>query len=327
MSITKQKLQEATTFKTEDPIQLNQNKIKTLENQDAAYQEKENDLLEMPAQLNQAKLAKEDDPGDFEEEHEEEYQVQEESVAMNGRYQYVNNKFFGGDGHYMKKLKNELNEGAVLRAEENAEIPAVDYTVKMIKEVINEGTLDHIQKKMENIISVCKRYRFFHPFPLSKEGKKRKAEVKKVEESARQRLKVCEERKKELKEGSEKSGLYKKSGNTYTERAEGWKAHMIAAPAFVFLNIWNTIGMIPSAIVWSVASTVKSIKEKKPTSAFPIPHPHSYKNWYQRAVSQRRSSIMAQENDHEMTQQEQKSRLIYEQPRMRMKWYNYLAMK
>ncbi len=53
------------------------------------------------------------------------------------------------------------------------------------------------------------------------------------------------------------------------------KAYAKTIAGFTLGNIWNTVGMIPSAIIWPFASGVKSLIKRKWSSAYHIPHPHS----------------------------------------------------
>ena len=241
-------------------------------------QEQQQENINMPVTLNSVNAVADDD-----EEFEEPIQEQKESVAMNGTHQEIDKRLFGGDGFHMRKLKKELNEGESMRAEEsgnmNITLPQ-DYTVEMIQDEINEGTLQDVRKKMENIVSICKRYRFFHPFPLSQKGKQRKADVVAVEKSAKEKLKACKERIKELK--SRKVNM-KSVGGAYDQATRG--ANQVGnivktGLSFTLWNLWNTAVMIPSAVVWAGASAVKSMVKGKPSSAFPIPHPHGMQFWY-----------------------------------------------
>ncbi len=125
--------------------------------------------INMPVNLNKAQIIGNDDD-DFSEDGDVQVEKQKESVALNGTYQKIDKKV---DGHYMTSLKKELNKENALRLESgNNDIPAVDYTTEQIEQIKSVGTVGFVKKKLENVVSICKKYRFFYPWPMSKEGKK-----------------------------------------------------------------------------------------------------------------------------------------------------------
>ncbi len=296
--------------------------------------------INMPVNLNKAQIIGNDDD-DFSEDGDVQVEKQKESVALNGTYQKIDKKV---DGHYMTSLKKELNKESALRLESgNNDIPAVDYTTEQIEQIKSAGTVGFVKKKLENVVSICKKYRFFHPWPMSKEGKKRKADVIAVQKKAEERINACKKRQAELKEEEkaatqrmkERLSANPETHKTATDEATSGlnnvKAYAKTIAGFTLGNIWNTVGMIPSAIIWAFASGVKSLIKRKWSSAYHILHPHSAQTWHNTVVYNQADTIERRnlEKEGEKKFDDAKFEFIYNDPsyRTKMSWHHYLAMK
>lgn len=209
-------------------------------------------------------------------------------VALDGNYHEIDNRFFGGDGHYMKKIKAELNENNLLREEnelakaelgeekyagnqdwkreseeefdayqeklaemtEQTEIPLQDYTPEMIRQVETLGKVEQIKAKFAKIANYCFKYRLFHPFPLTSSGKKRKAEVKELEARAKERIAACREQITKIKAEQENHvSRGIEDENAYGRALSGWDSARNYALA-------GTVGLLGN--IWATVGMVSS---------------------------------------------------------------------
>ena len=227
------------------------------------------------------------------------YTRYEDHVYMEkGKINYIDNRFFGGEGHYMKKLKRVLNDGLSVQFDEDEDgsLKALQhYTDEDIKGLpeTSVALLDRIQEKMEKIVSVCKRYRYTHLWPLKKRGQQRKAEVIAIEAQARDRIEACKKRRAEiLKKYS--GELEADTTSPFGRAGHGWRNAWVwlkAIGGFTFLNAWSTIGMAAFSVPWLIASPIKSLVKRRWSSAFHIPFPRFIIFWYRHMLENEAAAL------------------------------------
>ena len=129
---------------TNKNMEINEFKNDVLIDSQEEQLEKNKINMDMPVNLSKSKVSEDDDVlPDTEDDYDDKYVEQKESVAMNGKYQVIDKDV---DGHYMKSLKKELNEEHFMR--DDFALTLTDYTTEMIQNVESEGILKKIKSKM-----------------------------------------------------------------------------------------------------------------------------------------------------------------------------------
>ncbi len=223
-------------------------------------------------------------------------------VALDNSYQGIESS----DGHYMTKLKRIINGNSNIRAERWATDEKDDdgyyyldeqymhtdtqKDAGFISKMASEGQLEDIIKKMDEIISTCRKYRLTHPWPWTQRGKERKADVIKVQKeaenrkrAARARIEVIKRNTSKVVGGGERSAIQKATG--------GFNRVLNYGKTFLWgmtvRNVVNTAAFAVSLPFWLVGSIVKSAAsifmrnaEFGAYGAFTLPHPHFPGTWY-----------------------------------------------
>ena len=132
-------------------------------------------------------------------------QPRELHVALDDSYQIIEKK----DGHYMTQLKRLINGNENIRADsidggddEDEDYRLyhneTEYNAEEIRTMTNEGMLNAVVSKMDEIISTCRKYRLTHLWPWTRRGKERKADVVRAQREAEARRQAAKTRLKEL---------------------------------------------------------------------------------------------------------------------------------
>ena len=220
-------------------------------------------------------------------------------VAMDGDYQLIEKE----DGKYMTQLKTLLNGNSNLRAdgiyEDNERVYFDDMELSERDLISSESDhmLRSVVKKMDEIVSTCRKYRLTHLWPWTQRGKERKADVIKVQKEAERRRKLASKRLDELEKDYKRThgDLVKEDKWSVVDKATSGY-HRVVNYGKTFLwgmtvrNAINTVGMAVASPFWLLGTLGRSVyryftkaeswKDWRFMGAFTLPHPHLPAAWY-----------------------------------------------
>ena len=238
-------------------------------------------------------------------------QPRELHVALDNSYQIIEKK----DGHYMTQLKRLINGNENIRAdgidggdEEESDYRLyyneTEYNAESIRAMTNEGVLNAVVSKMDEIISTCRKYRLTHLWPWTRRGKERKADVVRAQREAEARRQAAKTRIKELSKSKKVASGGKK---TVVEKATGGFRRVVNyTKTFLWgmtvRNAVNTAAMAVALPFWAVGSIAKTAASLFTSGvkfglkgAFTLPHPHLPSTWYTHYATKSISDISEKE--------------------------------